>query len=85
MTNNVEKSKDTAKNTSKKKMSKREIRRKIMDPNTTNAERIELLEKLYEDIEFKSQDGYVVSCGGIQMPDYLKKRIEEDKERRGRR
>ena len=66
MTNNTEKSKDTAKNTSKKKMSKREIRRKMMDPNTTEAERIELLEKLYEDIEIKSQEGYVGDCGGIR-------------------
>lgn len=66
MTNNTEKSKDTAKNTSKKKMSKREIRRKMMDPNTTEAERIELLEKLYEDIEIKSQEGYVSDCGGIR-------------------
>ena len=66
MTNNTEKSKDTAKNTSKKKMSKREIRRKMMDPNTTEAERIELLEKLYEDIEIKSWEGYVSDCGGIR-------------------
>ena len=66
MTNNVEKSKDTAKNTSRKKMSKKEIRRKMMDPNTTDAERIELLEKLYEDIEIRSEEGYVVDCGGIR-------------------
>ena len=66
MTNNTAKSKDTAKNTSRKKMSKREIRRKMMDPNTTEAERIELLEKLYEDIEIKSKEGYVSDCGGIR-------------------
>ncbi len=36
-----------------KKMSKKEIMKKLENPNLSNVERNELMEKLYEGIEFK--------------------------------
>ena len=39
-----------------KKMSKKEIMKKLENPNLSNVERNELMEKLYEGIEFKKNN-----------------------------
>lgn len=47
--------KTTAKKVVKKKESKNEILKKLKDPKTTDAERVKLMDKLYEDIEVRKK------------------------------
>ena len=47
--------KTTTKKVSKPKDNKKEILKKLSDPKTSDAERVKLMDKLYEGIDFKKK------------------------------